>query len=84
MTTINLAIRIAPVGREIFMGVTNVGGMQIRGRSAKDEPTALRNLFYALQDEQNDDVMIAVSLVSTGQDLNSIMGELPSATTSTE
>jgi hypothetical protein len=75
--SLSLNIKIAPLGKDIFMAATNVGGLPVRGRSAKDEATAVRNLFYELQNDSNDDVTIAVSLAATGQTFESVMGELP-------
>ena len=76
LVSVTIECRVAPIGSDLYVGMTTIGGLQVRGRSAKEPDLALKNLFFALQDGNNDDVNIAIARACQGQTLSGIM-ELP-------
>jgi hypothetical protein len=54
-----------------YMAATQLGGFTIRGRSAATEVLAVRNLFFVLAGEtDNDDTNLAVELALSGTTLD--------------
>jgi hypothetical protein len=68
---VQVKINVIKLGK-LYMGVTQLGGVTLRGRTAAEPGDAVRNLFWKLagQDRDDDDAKVAVELAVAGTDLN--------------
>jgi len=78
-THFTLPIIVGQIGSRYIAG-TKIGGYNIQGKGATDAETAVRNLFFALQ-QDDDNATFGISLAIAGQTLNEVMGELLSGPT---
>lgn len=69
----NIEIRVIKLGK-LFLAVTVLGGITIRGQSASETGDAVRNLLWKLAGRDGeDDARVAVELALEGTDLSAEM-----------
>ena len=73
---LDLSISIVAIGKQ-FVAVTKIGGFTVRGRRAETEVLAVRNLFFALQEDDkyssDDDAMLGIELALTGNSIETAL-----------
>ncbi len=71
--SLHIPIRVLNLVGDTHIALTELGGITVRGKAAKDETAAVRNLLYALQADDGDSeiaLQLALEHTSIGDQLS--------------